>query len=356
MIFGPPELPPDDPPAVVDVQRPTEVLAEGGDTVAAGQLSLTWAAPEPCPDAAAVMETVQRYLSEDAQPQEAVVVRGEVEARGELWRLDMAVNRGGNESRRTLEANSCELLGKGAALLVAVHVDAVGTSSRVRKLETPDIPALEELPGGEVRVIDAPPPESTVTVVEPPPPPRGRPLPDVGGLVRFTLTGGVGDIPRFPRGFAVAGGLSLARFRLEAQLDYAVPRPASHPNNGAIGGRFQSVAGTLRGCFEPRQGRWSFPLCLGIRGTGVNAEAVRGVRTSVSVWSGWAAVALEPAVVFSPVPRVGIYGSVGALASMNRPGFAVGTENAPIFRVAAISALVSVGVEVNFSARIRGSR
>src|SRR5688572_30726251 len=51
MIFAPPELPPDEPPGVVDVQRPVEILAGEGETVVDGELTIQWVAPEKCPDA-----------------------------------------------------------------------------------------------------------------------------------------------------------------------------------------------------------------------------------------------------------------------------------------------------------------
>jgi hypothetical protein len=94
----------------------------------------------------------------------------------------------------------------------------------------------------------------------------------------------------------------------------------------------------------------------GRRGAGINGEGRQGVRSPASRWVPWGAIALEPGVVFSPIPRLGIFGSVGALAAFNRPGFRVGTETSPVFRVSAISAVVTLGIEVNFSARKRGTR
>jgi hypothetical protein len=355
MIFAPPELPPDDPPGVVDVQRPVEILAGEGETVVEGELTIQWDAPEKCPDAEKMLASVQRYLAKDSKPAAAVIVRGRVQPRGSVWRLDMVLERGGSRSRRSLEARSCDLLTKGAALLVAVHVDAVGTSSRVRELESPVAPDVVEVPPSNVVIRDAAPPESSVTVREQPVPPPPPPI-ETGGVLRLVLTGGVGHVPRFPHGFALAGGVVLSSFRVEAQLDYAPPRQAVHPDDDNVRGRFQAIAGTVRGCWAPTQRRWTFPLCAGVRAGGLRGIGTRGVRVPVPKWAPWGALALEPAVVFSPIPRVGIFGSVGALVSFNRPGFAVGGADGAIFRVSAIAAVVSLGVEVNFSARNRGTR
>jgi hypothetical protein len=354
MIFAPPELPPDEPPGVVDVQRPVEILAGEGETVVEGDLTIQWVAPEACPDAEAMVGAVDRYLAEESQAKHPVIVRGRIQKVDTGWRLDMSLERAGSRSRRSLEASSCDLLTKGAALVVAVHVDAVGASAGVRELETPVAPDIREL-AKTVVVSEVDTPESTVTVREPPRPPAARPVP-LGGVLRFVLTGGVGHIPRFPHGFAIAGGVTLDAFRIEAQIDYAPPRRVEHPDNEAITGRFQAVAGTLRGCWAPIVNRWSFPLCLGVRGGGLRGEGDDGVTRPESVWAPWGAIALEPAVVFSPIPRLGIFGSVGALASFNRPGFAVGTQRGAVFRVSSISAVVTLGVEVNFSARKRVGR
>ena len=349
MIFAPPELPPDEPPGVVDVQRPVEILAGEGETVVDGELTIQWVAPEKCPDAEAMVAAVDRYLAEESEPKAPVVVRGRIQPYGSDWRLDLVLERSGSRSRRSLEASSCELLGKGAALLVAVHVDAVGASAAVRALETPVGPDVKEGTPGDVVVREVDTPESVVTVREPAPPPAPAPLP-VGGVLRFVLTGGVGHLPRFPHGFAFAGGVTLSQFRIEAQVDYAPPRQGVHPDNDAVSGQFQAVAATVRGCWAPTRGRFVFPLCLGVRGAGIQGEGRDGVSVPVAVWSPWGALALEPSVVFSPIPRLGIFGSVGALASFNRPGFRVGTSD-PVFRVSPISAVVTLGIEVNVSPR-----
>ncbi|MEZ5243450.1 MAG: hypothetical protein R2707_00010 [Acidimicrobiales bacterium] len=349
MILAPPELPPD-PPDVLDVQHPSDVLGADGETVADGNLTLHWTAPPACPDGAKVLTTVSRYLSEESRPDEPLAVHGRVDHAADLWTLELVLQRGEHQSRRNLEAGTCDLLTKGAALVVAVHIDAVGASAQIRELETPVVDDVPTPPAAAVEVSRSPPPEATVTVrrppVRPPPPP-----PAVGGVVRAVLTGGVGDVPRFPHGFAVAGGVTLSAFRIEGQLDYAPPRRIDHPDNADLGGRFQAVAGTLRGCWAPVQGRFSFPLCLGARVNALQGEGRQGIRRPQTVWSPWGAIALEPAVVFSPIDRLGIFASVGALAAFNRPAFRLGPEQNPIFRVSAISAVVSFGLEVNFSPR-----
>src|SRR5687767_5673826 len=99
MIFAPPDLPPDEPPGVVDVQRPVEILAGEGETVVEGDLTIQWDAPDSCPNAKAMMAAVDRYLAEESQAKHPVIVRGRIQPRSNVWRLDMVLERGSSRSR-----------------------------------------------------------------------------------------------------------------------------------------------------------------------------------------------------------------------------------------------------------------
>ncbi len=352
MLLGPPELPPDPPAAV-------QVPATEPSTFAAGPLEIAWDAPAQCGTAENLDTQVRRYLAES--PDEPLHISGVVEQRPDRWHISLTLRRTGQTTVRELDAPSCEMLTKAVALVVAVHVDVVGTSQGVRELETPPVepgsldPELPEpeAPDGPTAapIIDdvGPPETDTVRTTRPEPPPRRRPprqRPEQAGLLRVVTHAGVGDRPGFFGGVGLVGGLQLRAFRAEAQLDYTVPRTAEQPDDDQISASFQGLHGTLRGCWVSRFERFEIPLCGGIRVGGLRGVARRGADEPEAGWSTWAGATVEPGVVYSPVPRFGIYGGLGVLIAFRRPSFTVGRAAGPIYTSSSIGAMVSFGVEL----------
>lgn len=347
MPFGPPQLPPDPPPLVEPVQV---------DTATSGGLEFSWDAPAACGSAASLAEQVERYLANSGT--HALKIDATAAPRDVGWHLSLSMARPGQTTVRELDAPSCELLTKAAALVIAVHVDVVGTSQGVRELvQAPeDFLAVDEVPEPEPSGEGVAPPLETTDVPttvavrtrrdETERRARRRPparRPTRAGILRLITHGGVGERPGFFGGIGLAGGYQQRTFRIEVQTDYAVPRVE---RQGEVAGSFQAVHATARGCWVSSFERWEFPLCGGFRAGGLRAIATRGAEDPQAAWSSWLGVTANAATIWSPIPDFGIYGGLGVLAAIRRPSFRVGLEGDPLYTSAPVGVQINLGFEL----------
>ena len=347
MPFGPPQLPPDPPPIVEPVQA---------DTAQAGGLEFSWMAPPACGSAASLAEQVERYLSESGA--HALKIDATAEPREVGFHLSLSMARPGQTTVRELDAPSCELLTKAAALVIAVHVDVVGTSQGVRELvQAPeDFLALDEVPSPEptgegiAPPIESAPVPTTVAIRsrrgDDERPARRRPparRPSRAGVLRLVTHGGIGERPGFFGGIGIAGGYQRRTFRIEFEADYAVPRVE---RQGEFAGSFQAVHAVARGCWVSSFERWEFPLCGGPRVGGLRGVATRGAEDPQAAWSPWLGLTAGAAAVWSPVPELGIYAGLGALAAFRRPSFRVGLEGDRLYTSAPVGVQLDFGLEL----------
>lgn len=362
MFFGPPQLPPE-PPAVVEpageAQPPQ--LPPGPQRLEEGEVEISWDAPGTCPGVADLHQQIGRYLARDSIGGEALAVTGTVAERDGNWHLSLSLARPTETSFRELAADDCMLLTRAAALVVAVHVDAVSAGHGVQILETPVVPPAAPTPPPPVETEPEPPPESSARRRPPEPtlerrrrPPLRRP--PTFGLLRLAGSGGAGDLPGFLRDISLTGGAQLRAWRIEAEINYAPPRVAVHPTNDAVSGSFQAIGGTLRGCWVSVFERFEIPLCAGLRSRGIRGIGRDGIDAPTPGWNPSVALAFSPGVIWSPIPQVGLFGGLGVYVGLRKPGFGVGTEPDPLFAVSAVSALVSIGVETKFFSRKLTSR
>jgi len=347
MPFGPPQLPPDPPPIVESVQA---------DTAKAGGLEFSWVAPPACGSASSLADQVERYLAESGT--HALKIDATAEPRDVGWHLSLSMARPGQTTVRELDAPSCELLTKAAALVIAVHVDVVGTSQGVRELVqapedflAPD-ETLEPEPTGEgvAPAVETAPVPTTVAVrsrrdgderrARRRPPAR---RPNRAGLLRLLTHGGIGERPGFFGGIGLAGGYQLRTFRIEVQVDYSVPRVE---RQGELAGSFQAVGAVARGCWVSSFERWEFPLCGGFRAGGLRGIATRGAADPQGAWSPWLGLTADAATVWSPIPELGFYGGLGVLAAFRRPSFRVGLEGDSLYTSAPVGVQLNLGVEL----------
>ena len=348
MPFGPPQLPPD-PPAIV------EPAPKEPDRATAGGLEFSWDAPQTCGSAQGLAEQVERYLADSGT--HALKIDAIAQPRDDAWHLSLSMARPGETTVRELDAPSCAMLTKAAALVIAVHVDVVGTSQGVRELvQAPDdFLAVDEDPEPKPSTEDV----TTAEVSSPVPttvavrtrraqdrqarrrPPRRRP--NQAGVLRLVSHGGIGERPGFFGGVGLAGGYQLRTFRIETQVDYAVPRVE---RSEEVAGSFQSVHGTLRGCWVSGYERWEFPLCGGFRAGGIRGESTAGAETPRPAWSAWIGLAADAAAIWSPIPDFGIYGGLGVMTGLRRPSFRVGLDGDPLYTSAPVALQLNLGVEL----------
>ncbi len=365
MLFGPPSLPPDPPRAIVEEHardQPEEERVRG--TIVRDTLTLEWDAPKACPDVDEFDAQLLEYLTRHKAPTEPLEIVGAVHKVEGAWELKLSLERPTKTTTRELNAEDCKLLMRGAALLVAVHVDAVSATQRVATIKQARDVTLELASKPNPSSTAAPPTEGqdtappgtgVVNVVTPPPVPQRR-LPRLKraqrfGILRLTGSGGLAALPGFLQELGLAGGAQLGAWRVEGELDYAPPRTTRHPSDAEISGTFQALESTIRGCWTPYVRRVDIPVCGGARFGGIRGEGADGVERPAPKWASWGALALEPAVTWSATPNVALFGSISLLVALRRPSFGIGLNPTAVYGRPAVSALVSFGIELRIFSR-----
>lgn len=92
-------------------------------SVAAGapsRLEFSWNAPASCPDRQMVLHQLEAVLEEQTAELDSAAVRGDIERSGEQWVLSLDVQVGSARRVRRLSADSCDDLGKAAAVALGL--------------------------------------------------------------------------------------------------------------------------------------------------------------------------------------------------------------------------------------------
>ncbi|MCY1063894.1 hypothetical protein OV090_03920 [Nannocystis sp. RBIL2] len=122
-------------------------LSSAAPPVAAPPVDLTWQAPRECPDGDDVLLMVAGLLrqptGDDAPGRPGA--RGLITRAGAAWELRLVLRGRGSDYRRTVRAESCPILARAAALLIAIHLDPLAVA---RGLPAPAVvpPAPPALP------------------------------------------------------------------------------------------------------------------------------------------------------------------------------------------------------------------
>ncbi len=149
-------------------------------------------------------------------------------------------------------------------------------------------------------------------------------------------------------GAGPAGALAVSgdRWRAELRGSYVAPQPRRYPGDASIRGTFDLWTLGAVGCWVPRSGRVSFPLCGGAELGSLRGRA-QGVAQPGSGGSLFAAATADASLVFAPVPRVAIRAAAGGAVALRRPRFHV-RELSTLFETGPGALRGSLGVEVRF--------
>jgi hypothetical protein len=279
----------------------------------------------------------------------AIEARGRIEVAPVGYVLDLEVR---GEQRR-IEGADCQRLVDAAALIVAVAHDPVGAAQVVAtSVVAPDAPQAGKRQ--EIAKVVAPsdpvPEPGRAPPREPPvPPPPKFGGDDLEALVRPEFGIGTGVLPSL--GFGVAGALGMRGrtlpWRAEMAGSYWLARTVTLGGDTTAGGRLWLGSGLLRGCYEPRRKRASFPVCAGVELGAIVGEGQGAVvrrRRDVQLWVGGLA---GGGVTWAPIRRVAIVGRAELVLNLRRPGWHLeGIGN--VHRVPPVGARGWVGVEIRF--------
>lgn len=307
------------------------------------QVDVAWQAPAGCPDEAAFVASVERFL--DRPLREAVVdpvaARVVVKSADGGFAATLDLESGAREQTRQLRDESCEVLASAAAFIVAVTIDpeVVFPAEAIGEDEEGIAGSATEPEPPVVTAPDSGPDESDREA--PAVAPRRFPL---RGAVRVSGNATAGVLPGFGPGLGVGGSVHVGRARIEVdgawlferQLDLGAERSAEF--------RLWTVGG--RGCWAPSAGPVEFPLCGGVQGGSMRGRS-EGISFTDAKSSPWLAARVGPGLVYLPSRHAGVFLDAEALIPLVRPQFTI--ENlGEVYTPAPASASFRVGLEVRF--------
>ena len=335
------------------------VFAALGSLLLVSVAPITWEAPSGCPSDEAVAAEVDA-LVRGGSAGELAVAQGRVQARGERWQVQLRLRApGGREELRVLEAETCEELVRAFALIVAVHIDALGvvTQPVVQRPASPPVavgeptrsPSVVREPPVERRVAEVQSPESTRNTDEPESPPSRSS--GVGGLLRFEGGVGSGILPGLGAGVGLVGGVTGRGWRVEAAAR-GWPARSGLDSSQTVAVRLDLVGGLVRGCGVPTLGRLRMPLCVGAEVAGLRGVGTTGVQEPNPQWTAWGAANVSAGLSVAVTPVVAPYLALEGTIPLVQPQFSVGPV--AVTQTGASGARLWLGLELHFGSRRSG--
>lgn len=307
-------------------------------------LEIAWAAPEECPDQAALRERVLSLADLDEAGEGTLFVDGVIEASDGAFELVLRTSLGNLEDERAIRDSDCDALVGAAALFVAVSVDP---SSKVHPEASPDPePPMQRSPEPESK--SEPIPVATRVAPAPaqevvPPRPRNASWKPDAAFVGIAPQVEFGALPGLSGGPRLSLGLQWKRASVGVYGFYGAPRRTDVILGAS--GLAQIGAAGLSGCGNPLSGDLRLPLCAVIEGGGIRV-ASRGLEPPNRVLSPWTAAGARVGLE-QGWGRVGVFSSAEALVPV------VGTEvflgDAPSFKTAAVSLRLMLGLKIFFA-------
>lgn len=311
--------------------------------------SVSWQAPEDCPDAEAVAARVAQLIGRTPGPGELRVV-GLVTAVEGGYALALHVEAAGLVDDRRLVADRCDALADTTALVASLSVDPVATATAI------DVPAVVASHAGTasdpVGGDPSGPPVTGETPSAPPAPSVRTPAPrraagPVGVWTRIGGGGQFGAVPGWTGGFELAVAVGVRRLRGELAGAWWIPRRVDRSVPSL---RVQLGTVAARVCATLPSGPVDLVACGGPE-VGIMRGDVGGGLVRQPLW--FAITAL--AGVRAPLsPRFSLWVGVAAVAPVRYPRFRLvdpsGAQQREVYRPATAGVRALLGVEV----RLRG--
>jgi hypothetical protein len=335
----------------------------------AGPPALEWRAPDGCPTAADVQQSLGALAGH--ADLEHVRARGVIRRVGAQYELRLEVHTARVHQSRSLRADACGTLGEAAALLIAIVVDPVEVAAQLAT-EPPTANPRELDPEAPLAVITpeiAPPASEPPTAPSEPSPPPVRPpaatapraapstpsstaplrarrrARDISLFVRPEAALDAFAAPSITVDAVGALGLLLPRLRLELHGMYSAARPIVF--NGERYGTLARWAVGARACGRLVRSVLEVPLCAGLEGRRLLLSDPHITITDKDPSLSWLTMLVGLGVVWSPHPRVGIGARTEFVVAPWRASF-FNEDQEQIDYTQPLNIRFALGVEVRF--------
>jgi hypothetical protein len=272
------------------------------------EIALAWQAPAGCPDAAAVEQTMRKWLESSGTPagDADVHIDADVAAAPSGYVLALQLRTPSGARRTNMVSATCDVF----AQLIALQAS----------LLIADQPA-EPMPR---TAAEAAPTQALALRVH-------------GALASSPL-------PWPAAGLGVGAAYVALPLRVELGLGYVFPRERRYDTQPEAGGSFQSGFVSLRPCAATRFGRVEVAGCVSaevgiLRGHGFGLSSARGTNRH------WFALAAGPALNVHVAPAWSVWLGLDLLWSLVRPEFYV-AELGPLYRTEKLGVRAALGIEL----------
>jgi hypothetical protein len=297
-------------------------------------LSLSWTAPDGCPDVDAVRQQIEQMVHPTAGQlwSEPITARGVVQRRPDgTWNLELETNAGGLTGTRTLSGRGCDDLTRAGALVIALMINSAAPTPE----PTSAAPAVEAAPKPEQPPSAGPSQAQSV-------PHRGAPF-EVAAAIDALLS--VGQLPGVAEGAGVRLEASIPHLAFQLRGAAWLPKRAVSTGNSAAGGTFDLLdfGAVLCGRVDPRSA-FAADLCAGLEAAWMRGVGFGTANPAQSAdW--WTAALVGGAVRYRLGTRLEARLAVEGWAfPFGRPSFALhdlGTVYAP----SDVSGRIALGVQ-----------
>ena len=316
------------------------LLAPDPSAEAGPWLTTRWTSSPGCIDDASLDERSAALVGAQVEP---APTRVELSAApGETWTIGVRLSDDeGIVVERQLRGEDCETLTDAVALIVAVHVDAVGVVRTRPTLAEPTAVAAAVVPAPAepepVQALTRVEPAPTRTVVATPVADARVTRPRVS--MSASVAGEVGLLPRGAASFEIASGLWWPHVRIDF-AGLASLGPDARATTSLPSASFGLFGGAARGCGVITKARLEVALCAAIEIADLRAKT-DGRSTEHAAW-----VAATPSArpMWVIVPKLALYALVDLPIALRRHRYLV--DGANLHTVAPVAARFGVGLQV----------
>lgn len=330
-------------------------------------ISISWAAPESCPNEEAIVARVESLLGGvPAAGDRRLRAVGTVETIARGFRMELVLSSGQSGSTRVLQAVSCEALADAGALVIALAFDPEAvTAQEIKRAEAaasatstplpsePDPHADHDhaAPVSTVKLVPIPVP-IFVPPVTPPSSTQSVSRPTFGGFVSFT--GDVGSTPAITPGVIAGLSLGLGAYRIEPAFQAWPSSRKTLVDRPDVGVQISLLTFALSGCRRvlPWSDATSMTAMFGCVGFEVGEMKGQGFGVSNPAQGGalWAAPKLDARVELSLLSWLSLNIHVGIAIPVDRKRFVLDLTSgrAAVHEPAQISGRAGAGLGLRF--------
>lgn len=318
-------------------------------------IEIEWPRRPECPSADALRSDVERRLGRPLGDFVGRDIRAtaEIEPTEAGWRLRLHLLQAGVGGTRALEAETCALLARATALLLALAIDPVALA-RAEAMPTDEaVEPPEPSPPSDppaTREAHPEPAPNRPSSSEPPLRPPTRAKPERSRVRGFVAPGGfvaAGMLPGVGGGVQLSTGVLAPRSRFAVSGRFFPERKQALPIDPSAGVAVRAWTVAAQGCFRSTPAKaLELPVCAQIEAGQLSGRGF-GVRQSRTESAAWVAAGLGPGLAWVPVHWLSIEIDLAAIFRITRPVFALANVG-DVHRPALVGLRATLGVAFRF--------